>query len=100
MRASDGLFTLKKEGAKLLHSFFSYPQMRVVVNNEAKPYIKKGKSVFAKFVIECDSELRPFDECLIVDGEDELLAIGKTLLNRIEMLSFNYGIAVKTRERI
>jgi 7-cyano-7-deazaguanine tRNA-ribosyltransferase len=91
---------LKLDGAKLLHKFFKYPNLRVVVENDAVPFVKNGKSVFAKFVKDCDPNLRPYDECLIVDENDKLLAIGRCILNRMEMLSFNYGMAVKTRENI
>jgi len=38
------------------------------------------------------------DECLIVDEKDNFLAIGRCIMNRDEMLSFNYGMAVKSRE--
>lgn len=100
MRAEDGLFTLKINGAKLLHNFFQFPKLRVIVEEDAVPFIKEGKSVFAKFVIDCDPELRPMDECLIVNKKDELIGVGRCLLNRLEMLSFNYGVAVKTREQI
>lgn len=100
MRAHDGLFTLKGDGAKLLHNKFKKPLLRVVVNNDAVDFVKEGKSVFAKFVEDCDPELRPLDECLIVDEKDNLLAVGRCILNRMEMLSFNYGMAVKTREKL
>ncbi|MEA2055757.1 MAG: tRNA guanosine(15) transglycosylase TgtA [Candidatus Thermoplasmatota archaeon] len=100
MRASDGLFTLKVDGGKLLHKYFKSPIMRVTTDKDAVPFVKDGKSVFAKFVKECDPELRPLDECLIVDEKDNLLAVGRCLLNRVEMLSFNYGMAVKTREHM
>ena len=100
MRAEDGMFTLKIDGAQLLQRFFKYPKLRVIVKEDAVPFIKEGKSVFAKFVVDCDPNLRPFDECLIVDEKDNLLAVGRILLNRDEMLSFEYGMAVKTREAI
>jgi 7-cyano-7-deazaguanine tRNA-ribosyltransferase len=100
MRAEDGLFTLKLDGGRRLHKGFKYPLMRVIVTDDTVPFVKEGKSVFAKFVIDCDPGLRPFDECLIVDENDTLLAIGRTLLNRDEMLSFHQGMAVKTRESI
>ncbi|MFO7678289.1 MAG: tRNA guanosine(15) transglycosylase TgtA [Thermoplasmatota archaeon] len=100
LRASDGFFTLKLEGGKMLHSFFKPPQLRVVVHHDTVPFIKDGKSVFAKFVVECDPELVPLDECLIVDESDVLIGVGRCLLNRIEMLSFTHGLAVKTREYI
>jgi 7-cyano-7-deazaguanine tRNA-ribosyltransferase len=100
MRAEDGMFTLKIDGAQLLRRFFKYSKLRVIVKEDAVPFIKEGKNVFAKFVVDCDPNLRPFDECLIVDEKDNLLAAGRTLLNRDEMLSFEYGMAVKTREAI
>jgi 7-cyano-7-deazaguanine tRNA-ribosyltransferase len=100
MRAEDGLFTLKLDGGRRLHRYFKYPLLRVVVTNDAEPFIKDGKSVFAKFVKDCDPDLRPSDECLIVNEHDMLLAIGRTLLNRDEMLAFRHGMAVKTRESI
>ncbi|RLF41388.1 MAG: tRNA guanosine(15) transglycosylase TgtA [Thermoplasmata archaeon] len=97
-RASDGLYTLKKAGGKRLHRFFPSPKQRVIIKDEAIPFVLDGKSVFTRFVEDCDPELRPMDECLIVNRKDELLAIGRCLLNREEMLSFNYGQAVKIRE--
>lgn len=100
LRAHDGLFTLKVAGAKRLHRGFASPRFRVVVTDECKPFIREGKSVFAKFVVDCDPDLRPFDECLIVSEDDELLGVGRTVLNRMEMLSFKYGVAVKTREGV
>ena len=100
LRAHDGLFTLKTSGAKRLHRGFSSPRLRVVITDECKPFIMEGKSVFARFVVDCDPDLRPFDECLIVSEDDDLLGVGRTLLNREEMLSFDYGVAVKTREGV
>jgi 7-cyano-7-deazaguanine tRNA-ribosyltransferase len=100
MRANDGLFTLKLDGGRRLHRDLKYPLLRVVATDDAEPFIKEGKSVFGKFVKDCDSDLRPFDECLIVNENDTLLAVGRTLLNREEMLAFRHGMAVKTRESI
>jgi 7-cyano-7-deazaguanine tRNA-ribosyltransferase len=100
MRAEDGLFTLKLDGGRRLHRGLKYPLLRVVVTDDAEPFAKEGKSVFAKFVKDCDPDLRPFDECLIVNENDTLLAVGRILLNRDEMLAFHHGMAVKTRESI
>ncbi len=100
MRAEDGMFTLKIEGGKILHNSFKKPFLRVVVEDDAVPFIKEGKSVFSKFVKDCSSNLRPLDECLVVDSSDNLIAVGRCLLNKKEMLFFSYGMAVKTRETI
>ena len=100
MRAGDGMFTLKLDGGLKLHEYFKYPYLRVIIQKDAVPFIIDGKSVFAKFVVDCDDNIRPYDECIIVDERDTLLGIGRCLLNKIEMLSFDSGMAVKVREHI
>ena len=98
MRASDGLFVLGAEGAVRLHEGTTYPACRVAVNEESEPFARKGKSVFAKFIIDCDNNIRANDEVLIVNADDELLATGKALLCAGEMMDLNHGQAVKTRK--
>ena len=99
-RAEDGLLTLGIEGAKRLHKILPYPKMRVVVNEDAEPFARKGKNVFAKFVIDADENIRPYDEVLVVNKDDELLATGQTLLNGRELKIFKQGLAVKVRRGI
>lgn len=98
MRASDSFLVLSKKGAKRLHNSMPYPENRVVVNEDSVPFARDGKSVFAKFVVDCDENIRSNDEVLIVSEDDELLAYGKALLCAHEMGDFNTGQAVKTRK--
>lgn len=98
MRASDSYLILSKEGAKRLHNAMPYPQNRVVVNKDSEPFALDGKSVFSKFVVECDENIRARDEVLIVNEEDKLLAYGKSLLSAVEINNFQTGQAIKTRK--
>lgn len=98
LRARDGLFTLRTEGAKILHKTFRTPKLRIVVESETAEFNREGKNVFAKFVKDCDEEIRPRDEVLVVNEDDDLVAVGRALLNREEMLSFSRGIAARVRE--
>lgn len=98
LRATDGLWTLKPAGAKLLHAALPAPAMRVVADPDSVPFNRDGKSLFSKFVVSCDLELRPGDECLIVDDTDTLVAVGKALLCAEEMEDFSTGMAVKVRD--
>ncbi|ASJ16784.1 tRNA-guanine(15) transglycosylase [Thermococcus chitonophagus] len=100
VRADDGLLTLGIEGAKRLHSVLPYPRMRVVVNTDAEPFARKGKDVFAKFVVFADPGIRPYDEVLIVNERDELLATGQAFLSGREMIVFQMGRAVKVRKGV
>lgn len=98
MRASDSYLILSKEGARRLHKAMPYPQNRVVVNKDSEPFALDGKSVFCKFVVECDENIRAKDEVLIVNEEDKLLAYGKALLGACEIEQFVTGQAIKTRK--
>lgn len=98
LRASDGVFVLAREGARRLHRILPYPKNRVVVNEDAEPFAREGKSIFAKFVINCDIDIHAKEEVLIVNEQDQLLAFGKSILNGKEILDFNTGQAVKTRK--
>ena len=97
MRAGDGLYTLRPEGAKRIVENVPAPHMRVVVNDDAVPFVSEGRNVFAAFVLDCDVNIRPMEEVLVVNSKDELLAVGRAILVREEMFSFKKGIAVKVR---
>lgn len=97
IRASDGVLVWGREGARRLHGYLPYPLHRVVVDEEAEPFALEGKSIFAKFVIDCDRNIKASEEVLMVNSEDELLAYGKSVLNGKEMMDLQSGQAVKTR---
>lgn len=97
IRPNDGLILLTVFGGEILKNIIKPPRMRVIVKNEVAEFISQGRNVFAKHVIDADSEIRPYSEVLIVNESDDLLAIGKAILNREEMLAFQKGIAVKVR---
>lgn len=98
LRARDGVLVMGMEGARRLHAHLPYPQNRVVVNEEAEPFAIEGKSIFAKFIIDCDRNIRASEEVLVVNQKDELLAFGKSILCSEEMMDFKIGQAVKTRK--
>jgi predicted RNA-binding protein (TIGR00451 family) len=100
LRPTDGLFSLNVEGAKRLLKIAPKPKLRVVIQEEVSQFIRKGGNVFAKHVLEADQKLLPKDEAIIVDNDDNILAIGKAVLNGEEMLSFKRGVAVKVRRGV
>lgn len=100
MRAGDGMYTLRLEGARRIMPVISYPGMRVVVNDDTAPFNMEGKNVFNRFVTDGDAEIRPMDEVMVVDSKDNLVATGRAFLTLDEMHSFETGIAVKVRDGI
>ncbi len=97
VRAEDGLFIPGEFGARRLYEALGKKSYSVVVSNDAVPFIKQGKSVFCKFVVDASDDIRPYDEVFIKDQQENLIGIGRCMLNRLEMLDFNDGVAVKTR---
>ncbi len=72
----------------------------VMVSREAEEFVKEGRSVFCKFVKDASKEFRAGDDVAIVNEDFELLAVGKALLSREEMLKLSKGMAVKVRKGI
>ena len=97
MRASDGLYTLRPEGAARILSKTKCPFMRVVVNDDSIPFVSQGRNAFCQFVLEMDENLRPMDEVIVVDKNDNFLATGRAILIKNEVKSFKKGVAVKVR---
>ncbi|WP_435360936.1 PUA domain-containing protein [Haloarchaeobius sp. DFWS5] len=95
---TDGRFTLGIEGGHRLHEALDAPTGRVVVGDDSEPFVRDGKNVFAKFVREADSQIRPGDEVLVVHYEGHLLAVGRAELAAEAMQDFDSGMAVNVRD--
>lgn len=98
VRAGDGRLTLGFFAAEKLHAYLSAPKNRVVVMEDAIPFIADGKNAMAKHVVRSDSDIRAEDEVFVVDEHDNLIATGMAVLSGSEMIGFNYGTAVKVRQ--
>jgi len=84
-------------GGEVIKEFLEYPKYRVVISDEAIPFVETGKSVFCKFVVELDEKILPEDVVLVVDREDNLIAVGIAKLSAEEIKSFKRGVAVKVK---
>lgn len=100
LRAEDGFFTMRPGAARRLMKAFPSPKFRVMVKDDAIPFVMEGKNTFCGFIQEADQDLRPMDEVMVVDKNDRLLAIGRAILVFDEMKAMKKGIAVKVREGV
>jgi uncharacterized protein with predicted RNA binding PUA domain len=97
VRAEDGRLTLGCAGASRLHRYLPPPGYRVVIRDDVADFVAQGKNAFAKHVISADPQIRADDEVLVVTEHDRLIATGSAVLSGMEMLVFNYGVAVTVR---
>lgn len=95
LRPTDGLFSLSIEGAKRIVENAVYAKCLVTVKEEVSKFIAEGGDVFAVHVVKADSEIRPKDEVIVVNGKGEVLAVGRAVLSGEEMTAFKGGVAVK-----
>jgi predicted RNA-binding protein (TIGR00451 family) len=96
-RANDGMLTLSIHGARLLMKKIPDFEYSVVVLDEISEFPSKGRNIFAKHVIHAGEKIRPGDEVIIVNSKKEVLAVGRSMMNSIEMATFKKGVAVKVR---
>ncbi|MEM1634431.1 MAG: PUA domain-containing protein, partial [Nanopusillaceae archaeon] len=84
-------------GGEIIKTFLPFPKYRVIVSEEAIPFVLDGKSVFCKFVIDLDNNILPEDVVFVVDRKDNLLAIGISKLSSEEIKRFKRGVAIKIK---
>lgn len=94
---TDGRLTLGIAGGRRLVKGLDEPHCRVVVGDESAPYIRDGKSVFAKFVRGVDRSVRAKDEVAVVHHDGTFLGVGRAELDAASMESFDHGVAVSVR---
>ncbi len=100
LRPTNGFFTLSLFSAERIINNTKSPILRAVVMNEVSEFIKKGRSVFCKHVVDIDFTLRPNDEVIVVNQNNDILAIGKLVIPVPYIRSFQTGIALKIRKGI
>jgi predicted RNA-binding protein (TIGR00451 family) len=96
-RPNDALFTLTIAGARRLVSAMNVLGYTVTILDDVVEAVEQGGNVFAKHVVDAGDAVRPGDEVVVLDQTGEVIAVGKALLTRKEMLSFRTGAAVKVR---
>ncbi|MGC8606765.1 MAG: PUA domain-containing protein [Vulcanisaeta sp.] len=92
IRASDGRPLPTLEGARLIDRM-------VIVSRDAAHFVRQGRSVMAKFVIDVRNAV-PGDEVAIYSEDGELLGVGRLVLSKEEVLSVGRGVTVKLRHHV
>jgi predicted RNA-binding protein (TIGR00451 family) len=100
LRPTNGLFSLTITSAKRMMEQLEPKRLWVRIQEEAAPFVAEGRSVFAKHVIEADSEIRPQEEVIVVDAKDRVVAVGRAILTGGEMRAFTRGVAVRVRRGV
>jgi len=98
LRPTNGLFTLGFLAAEMIIKRTNTPKLRAVILSEVSKFIRDGRNVFCKHIIDIDEDLRPNDEVIIVNQEQEILAIGRVKLPIPYIKNFNRGVGIDVRK--
>ncbi|HEY1198367.1 MAG TPA: PUA domain-containing protein, partial [Thermoplasmata archaeon] len=92
---TDGVPRPTFRGATRLHARLAPGRERVVVHEDAVPFVREGRSLFSTFVVQADPALVPGASALLVDENDSFLSVGRLLLAPNEMARLSRGVAVR-----
>ncbi|MGA7649365.1 MAG: tRNA guanosine(15) transglycosylase TgtA, partial [Thermoplasmata archaeon] len=92
---TDGVPRPTFRGATRLHALLPPGRERVVVHQDAVPFVRDGRSLFSTFAVQADPTLVPGASALLVDPNDSFLAAGRLLLAPHEMARLPRGVAVR-----
>ncbi len=93
LRMEDGYLLPTLQGAKLI-------KHAVVIQDDAVPFVRRGKSVMAKSVIDVSPDALPGLEVAVRSRDGETIAVGRLLLSLDEIRSVKRGVAVKVRDSV
>lgn len=96
LRTNDGRYIPTFAGGKAMLEV-GYEGQRVVVNDDAAPFVAAGKSVFCKHVLKVDQDVRPGSEVLVFSQSQDFLAVGIANQPGYAMLQLQSGVAVKNK---
>ncbi len=102
-RLEDGGITLTINGARKLFEFSKLGICKiplVKINNDAIPFVRKGRNVMHGFILSVSEKLRPGMPCLIINDKEELIAFGISCCTNSEANELKKGVAVKIKSGI
>jgi len=92
-------FVLRNNDGYLLPTLYgaTFLERRVVLDPEAVEYVKEGRNVPAKYIVQVSQEARPYGEVAVIDPRGSVIAVGRLMYSARE-LTLRRGYAVRVRE--
>lgn len=93
----NGAIALSLYAASILSSSRKFLRNSVTVSDEAAEFVRRGKSVFCKFVVKVGAHVPPGGEVVILDRRGAPIGVGRAMIPGVYMREFKAGVAVKVR---
>ena len=95
----DGGLAITTYFAQLLLKSKSFRENCIEINEDAYPFVLKGRSVFCKHVVKSGKNVRISSDTPII-FKNQVIAVGKAILSYEMISDFNLGVAVKVRDSL
>ena len=95
----DGGLAITPYFAQLLLASKKFKENCIEVNADAAPFVKEGRSVFCKHVVWTGKNIRIASDTPIL-FEDNVIAVGRSVLSSEMINDFERGVAVKVRDSL
>jgi 7-cyano-7-deazaguanine tRNA-ribosyltransferase len=93
----NGAIALTLYSSSVLVSSAAFRKNCVTVSEEAVEFVRRGKSVFCKFVTKVGSHVLPGGEVVVLDPRGSPIGVGRAKIAGVYMREFKAGVAVKVR---
>jgi conserved protein with predicted RNA binding PUA domain len=95
----DGGLAITPHFAQLLLKNKKFKQNCVEIDEESKPFVQEGKSVFCKHVTWAGKNVLAGSDVPVL-FDDKVVAVGRAIVNSDMMMSLERGVAVKVRDTL
>mgnify|MGYP003042253200 CR=1 FL=1 len=97
---SDGGIALTILGASIFINNREFKQNCIIPIHDALPFVSEGRSLFCKHVEWFGSNINIGSEVVVIDKNEDVLAVGKSVVSQSQLRGRKGDVAVKIREGI
>ena len=95
----DGGLAITPLFAQILLGSKKFRENCLEIDEESKPFVEEGKSVFSQHVVWCGKNIRIGADTPVLFN-DKVIAVGKAVLSSEMIPSLRRGVAVKVRDSL
>jgi uncharacterized protein with predicted RNA binding PUA domain len=95
----DGGLAITPYFAKMLMKNKKFKENCLEVDDDSKPFVEEGKSVFCQHVVWCGKNIRIADDVPVL-FKNKVIAVGKAVLSSEMIPTMKRGVAIKVRDSL
>lgn len=95
----DGGLAISPYLAEILLQSKRFRQSCLEIDDESRPFVEQGRSVFCQHVVWCGRNVHSSSETVVLH-RGAVVAVGKAVLSRALIVSLKRGVAVRVRDSL